>query len=534
MADRAEIRCLDIRAIVARDHPAPERVRRRLEETARGPLVAALEGMLAPLGQLRSDEVLVIRRLELALELDASRDPGELARRWAAKLVAQLLAQLSPSAHGVVRFADEPALVAHWLAGLAGGGERRWYLRRFDGVAALPAPAAARTVLLDDPVRGLAALAALEPAAAARVARMLDEPECERVLRTLAAHPGAAPPQDDVIVALDVAAGQADAIGVPNPAWQRALTCLALAARRVPADRRPALAQVATANAAHAREPGDERLPEPGEAMPLHDAPGATAAARTPRAPSPTDAPAGQRGEAARGLLATRLGGLLLLLPHLPDGWLAEALPEPVTRAAGRLFVLARCAGAFQEREALADPVLRLVCGVEGKHPARDDWLGLLPPPLETGTPIALRCAAAVAKARFVVEIDEALDWASLRLLRPDERLTPARLGAMRRASRELRHFHDAPPGAGELAITLLAQRTLRAFARRLPGFARCSIPFLWTSFLAFPAVLEPRRLACRTGRPPLGALLDLTGALRGSIRAPWLPAPIDLVRELA
>jgi hypothetical protein len=71
-----------------------------------------------------------------------------------------------------------------------------------------------------------------------------------------------------------------------------------------------------------------------------------------------------------------------------------------------------------------------------------------------------------------------------------------------------------------ELGLTLAAQQVLRAFARRLPGFAESSPRFLFDSFLDFDATVlaEGDAFHARVGRPPLGAVYGLTGALRGRL----------------
>src|SRR5262249_2388362 len=58
----------------------------------------------------------------------------------------------------------------------------------------------------------------------------------------------------------------------------------------------------------------------------------------------------------------TPFGGLILLLPHVA-GLPIDAMFSAADRASVRLLVLARCAGAERTARALADPVLRRLCG---------------------------------------------------------------------------------------------------------------------------------------------------------------------------
>jgi hypothetical protein len=80
-------------------------------------------------------------------------------------------------------------------------------------------------------------------------------------------------------------------------------------------------------------------------------------------------------------------------------------------------------------------------------------------------------------------------------------------------------------------AVGRAAHYTLRAFARRLPGFAESSPEYLYDNFLAFPATVDEVAggWVCRVGRPPLATVLVLTGALRGSLEIPWLAISLRL-----
>ena len=86
-----------------------------------------------------------------------------------------------------------------------------------------------------------------------------------------------------------------------------------------------------------------------------------------------------------------------------------------------------------------------------------------------------------------------------------------------------------------DLALSVVAQGILRAFAWRLPGFAHSSLPYLFTNFLDFPASLEeePARRIVRLGRPPLNLILNVTGLARRAYRLSWLDErPISLFQE--
>jgi hypothetical protein len=76
-----------------------------------------------------------------------------------------------------------------------------------------------------------------------------------------------------------------------------------------------------------------------------------------------------------------------------------------------------------------------------------------------------------------------------------------------------------------DLTLSLLAHAVLRAFAWRLPGFARSSADYLYKNFLDVTATIEPEadRWLVRLTRPPLQIVLTMTGAAQDSYRICWL-----------
>jgi len=103
-------------------------------------------------------------------------------------------------------------------------------------------------------------------------------------------------------------------------------------------------------------------------------------------------------------------------------------------------------------------------------------------------------------------------------------------LARLDRLSEEWRYLSLPPAFRGSRAadrtLSLLAQGLLRALARRLPGFAHASLPYLYANFLNFGARCEgagrSRRVLLEP--PPLQPVLGMTGLARGSVRLSWLP----------
>src|SRR5262249_9198319 len=182
-----------VNCTVPRDHPNIGRVRWRLDEVAGPPLRHALQELLAPLGRLHSDEVVIIRRLELSFDLDTSRALPDLARRWAARRALALARSLEDGARtsGMVRFPDAAHFLARFLVDAAAGrAAGKWYYRRWRGLEPLAIPAVLRTAILEHAEQGLAGLRSLPPAELVPVLEALGPGEARRVIETVGQEPG--------------------------------------------------------------------------------------------------------------------------------------------------------------------------------------------------------------------------------------------------------------------------------------------------------------------------------------------------------
>jgi hypothetical protein len=173
--------------LVPGHHPAPWQARdqvalvtHKLEED----LAELLDGYLAA----HDGEVIVIRRLELAIDLDLALDPQRAARGVARCLVRRLAAAIETRTEDVVCFASERAYRAQFIEETAQGrATGQWCFRRFSGLAVLPSGAAIRTVLLETPAEAAPILGLIADAAWPAVLAALPTPEAERILHNLAA-----------------------------------------------------------------------------------------------------------------------------------------------------------------------------------------------------------------------------------------------------------------------------------------------------------------------------------------------------------
>jgi hypothetical protein len=177
--------------------------------------------------------------------------------------------------------------------------------------------------------------------------------------------------------------------------------------------------------------------------------------------------------------------GLALIWPELDElchaalGGDGAAIDRDGTPAAGALTLLALAAAAGCERapDVWRDPVWRTLFG------------------------IAPRCS-----------LWRAVDWLRQSQLVGATRLRAktARLGAADRA-----WLAGLPRSRGPARrfVTGLVAEALARFARRLPGFAEASAPFLWTNLLAVAGNVRigEAEIEVTIGRPPLDVLLAIT-----------------------
>lgn len=542
-----------VHCAVARNHPQPDAVRRRLDEVLAGPLQTAVASILEPLARLRSEEVFIIERLELDVTLDPSRNLDEVARRWAAQLASRLVGVLSGDTRTPhLRFADEAHYLARFLVDEAAGcAAGKWYYRRYRGYAALPTPAILRSAVIDDAPRGLAALATLTPAELGGVLAALGEREAERIVRAAVALDGDRDDFARAAGALAQAAARFGALDIsPRARWTAALALTATAARLVERATLPSLVRLANALAAWRRdaEAGAAAAPSSGESaldqVPLF--------ALTPSLRGKLEAalrPPATARAAVTPTATTRFGGMILLLARSADWPLERLFASARDRALLRLNLLSRCAGPSRRRGVVGDALLQRLCGLEEVESidAVEPWakehaatiahelpslLAARHVPWSRSVILTIARAAGRTWALTIAEPDGY--WLSLA---PLDAALRARLGQdacglalarVRKQTRLIRYLaadEDALGDDAEPALVTAAQALLHAFARTLPGFSESSPTFLYDNFLAFSATVEEvgGRSLCRMGRPPLAALLSLIGAQRGRLALPWL-----------
>jgi hypothetical protein len=524
-SDRLRVAALDAVYLVAEGHPSPERLARQLDDVVRKELPAALRTTLMPLLKSNDPTLCFIRRLDVPVEVNAGWEPDAIARSWARQISRTLVQDLCGAGDGgnVIRFPDRAAYLARFVADAASGDAwSHWFYRPFAGLHALPVSAAIRTALADDPTLGLAALRRLDSRDLGTVVASLTDADARCTLNSLAC--GHEEASLDASLAAAVAAWPFIVAGCDALSASRSALALFVRvavgggpAARVAAEAVAALAAIVRTSSASASSRLRRALAA-GDMLRTRELAGtatpeleifARVSHRQLDAAFRAVAPASAVEHDAMETRHTRFGGALLLLPLL-DALECDAVaadwPAPgATRAAQlvRWLVLVKCLGRPRADAAFHDPALR-------------DLFGIAP---QIGWPQAAAWLAALGPAR------------------------------RRDLTRAFRRGHGAaadldylvlPRTTGidpiwQRAFTFGAQRVMRGFAARLPGFGQSRYDYLHRNFLDFPATFdyEPARIVVRLGRPPLHLMLGLTGASRGTIQFDWLDArPLALFGE--
>lgn len=545
----------------------------RLENIARGTLGDTLEDCLRPLDG-SGDEVVVIRSLELELDIDLLLGEREIAGLWADKIKKTLIRVLATTPlSGAVVFANASCYLASAILDIARGCARqRWYYRAFNGLWALPASAALRTAILDDIESGRAALARLSGSELAEICSALGANEASRVFSALFPAPSVSRLDTGAAAAFVAAISPGHRLlwdgGGAGAEQQLLLALLAQGSGCVPREGDVAACAQCFSLLLVLRERYPQRAPalfqslmehnagllkselSPGEIAGL--APLIRAKPEVIRALVQPLSPDSEQYSVPAGAplrLATGFGNALLLLPHiyqLPLENLGDR-PGPGKHQAWplvRWLVLCCCQGGDRFHAAARDPLVRDFCGIAPGMVLPDAlaWLDQ-------------QCTGGLTASLFAeLERDVAPDGMySVAWLRGDRsvhirgqsrkgcwtRLEMAALGSgaavLPLASNSQRQqamadFDSLWPGGKiplhdctRALLIVLAQSVLKSFAWRLPGFANSSVSYLLRNFLGMSAslVVEDGHIDAYLSRVPMAVILNMAGINRGTLYLP-------------
>jgi hypothetical protein len=501
--------------LVSRHHPAADQVRARLDPVLREAVPRALGSVLD--SPASSDDVWLIRRLQVDLSVSPAWHGAELARACGTSVARSISRALENGADGanVRHFDDRAAYLAAFLLDLAENNAwGKWQYALYDGLRMLPVSRALLAAMTGTAATGMTALRRLLPFDRDRVINALSSTDARIALDTISA--GQVELSDGLQLAWPAWRAMAEAGRRPADDWRGALGLYLETSGRAEVAAGRSLAVVCRALlhlidglGTWSSETADRvvRALGHGRVAALHRAAGAGSAevlgpllgsahstlreiAETLR----TDAIGVEQPATGDARRWTLFGGAFLLLSSLTDlGLDSVAAVCPPLGGVSPLDLLrfATVAVCFGERQlaALADSVLR-------------DQFGIGP---------------AASPSAIMSWVDE---W-------PEESCRAAECavaGQPRPADLAFFLARVKAPAAARLALAGLSHALLRAFARRLPGFAASSPAYLARNFLDVRASVEEQTAGriVRLGRPPLGLVLDLTGITRSSFTPPW------------
>jgi hypothetical protein len=517
--------------LVPRDHPAPDKVRRELDEVVRKHVTDSLGRALSSLLDPQDPSVWVIDTIAMDVFMDLSAAaPEETAAFWARKMAESVVRVITRGEDGdrVMRFANRAEYLAYFLRDLgAGSAWSKWHYRQFESLRSLPLGATIREALLREPEQAEPALLYLaRTGGIAAVSRLLSQLDQERLLQLVspqeaspgkkcfeatlqqwAAAPAGAPRALDLYLKVRLAVPEAPA------AEARAAVQHVLCFARW--EQKSKLKEIVTAAAMgrvsrllQSLLPPEQDtalylgfLANQDSELPLRLA--AIARARHPLAWAGA-APQQPEAESSVGLVSPWAGVFLLLPALMADAELMTAYGE--TGDAISRYLLLGATMRVRAEESQYDAALAAAAGLD------------YPPEL-----VAL--AANLAQARPTMDQD------ALR-----QNLLPQDLEQVDGAS-----SHCWPDIALDESLrrdlALDAAVLLRNFARQLPGLGKSSFQYLWQNILSGRGVIrrEPGQVVVELAPRPLEIVLRMAGFNHMRFTPPWMtskPTPKETDAE--
>ena len=577
---RLEIGCAAIKYLVPAAHPAPLRVRDRLDRI----IERELPRMLARAFDLwfsdNDPSLWIIRQLQIQAAVNVTGEPEQITRTVTTQIAKHLGATFQDENQDNVRhFPSRAAYLASFLADLSFGTAKiQWYYQSFAGLNALPLSGALRTALCDNARIGKEALRLLSATELLRVLQSLTGQDARQVLEGIASEGASADASLCREVVVEAAMNNGAALNDLADEWQRALYLFTAAIDKTKGSDGAALKDMAL-KVAQDQDSWSKPIVVPGD-----------------------------RGQSYRR--STALGGSFLLLPILDELPLAEATQDwPNTEEAAaislvRFLVLLKCCGCHSSERGFYDPLLRDLllippslspgvlqtwqaqlkrehlerflealmdwqysrAAIEEKEQlliisrycgdpllvlidaARGLWLLLDRYSAHHRREVTVALSAALARLMAedgVLYSDPSLidmlqtEFTGLNVIKlsdhtidmagPEKPAIDTILARLDKLPEEL-EFLRSPRSFEiarrlDLALSIVAQHLLRQFAYGLPGFAGSNLPYLSRNFFAFAVTVEeePARRVVRLGHPPLHLILNMTGLNRQSYRLSWL-----------
>lgn len=394
---RLTIKRLHAEYLISEQQPEPARLKAQLDESISQTPTLALSAALAHHFAGQDTSVWLIRRLHIAVDVNANWQAEASGRAWASQIEQTLATVLDGGADGenILRFPNPAAYLARFLVDVANGSAwGKWHYEPFAGLRLLSTSATLRTAIADRPDEGRDALLQLSSYEVRRLLAALESQDARRLLDHLAAASanGTLHHWETLWAAWEaLALDPTETSGDARQALHLYITAGQMDPHAAGAALRSgayALLQLARSLAQSSASQGEELLAclMSKELAGLYLLAGASDGERM--SPLLTCEPAwlrhaGQtlldrtKGEAAAAFAGgerrdTTLGGIFLLLPLLDELPLAEATvdwpgcSQLTALTLLRFLILIKTCGSANARRAFYDPLVRDLMGIPG------------------------------------------------------------------------------------------------------------------------------------------------------------------------
>jgi hypothetical protein len=354
---RLEIGYVAAEYLVSAEHPSPQRVKDRLDAVIARELPRTLARAFDSWFSDGDPSIWIIQQLNIEAAINVASEPEHITRALTAQLARSLGAAFQDGNQTNVRhFPSRAAYLASFLSDLTfGTAWSQWYYESFTGLNPLPLSAALRTAICDEIATGKMALSLLATAELQRVVHSLTLQDARQVLQRLAEERSAGEEfrcREAVVRAIPK---NAVALAKLGDEWRRALYLFIAVSRE---DKELGGAPLRNAALSTVRLGDQLSKSSVDESHPL-------GVASTSGELSSLYLAAGSDAQVPLDPRSTALGGIFLILPHLDELPLVEAVRDwpHVDEAAAislvRFLVLLKCCGGEGSESAFYDPLLR-------------------------------------------------------------------------------------------------------------------------------------------------------------------------------
>ena len=552
----------------------------KLRNISRKSLIDALTNCLQPL-QESGEQIVLIKSLQLDMDIEIMLSEQDIATLWAEKIKKSLLQAINaPSRSSMAVFATPASYLSSALMDMVHGrAQQLWYYRYFNGLWALPLSAALRTALLDEPSKGFAALGQMQQRQLVELCGAFNDTDAQRVMDSLySTHLASDYSVADTQIFVSVISNSytlAHSVDGKNP--QQILLLASLALQQQVALQPSKLAGLAECFSLlmqlryrHVDCFNDilaalmqQQTSQLKQWLSVTQIAPLTPLLKLPAnvlhclaQPLQLDESSKTKKSTVDGLQNnfSSFGNAMLLLPQINLLPLLQINKWPLLKKQSALcvlrwLVLCTCQGTDKFSAAAHDPLLRDLCGVEPNVNLTEaiEWLNEQLTQQQVNKLYAALKQQVIDESRDTEDSLHCIQWQqdSSRILVQEDKqkgrwvdLSIERFDVNSHVNcdtanninitQAMADFSALWPSsqnefseASSTCLVMLAEYTLKSFAFRMPGFARCSVNYLWQNFLCMSVTLvaEEEHINAYLSRVPMSVMLNMTGINRGNFQ---------------